>query len=689
MAATQKNFVVKNGIEIATDLIYATNDSDKVGFGTTVPTSKVDVIGDLTAYGTIKADGGPIIATHNISGSSANFSGITTVGSNFNVGTGGTALKVIVGSSSSIGINTALPGYPLEVHSGASIGQTAAYLYGDLVVTGNLTGNSFDGQVTVGGTLSFTDLSVTGILTASDEEVYKRFDIINNGSAAYQYQSTGIGFTVNRDDPPIFLIRGQNYRFNVNAAGYPFYIKTAPTTGTGSRFDRGVENNGAQVGIITFRVPFDAPRTLYYQASNQAGMGSTIYVLKEAEPLPTGISTTQLVVQNINATGVSTLTNLNVVNATVTGIATVADFANLVTSGNLSVAGVSTLTGRIIAPHSLYVGSAVTINSNGINVTGVGTFTNSIKVGSAITANATGINVVGVVTATSFTGSGSGITGLTNSNLSGSAGITNANLANSTISGVSLGSNLNTLTMNTSGTGLSGSTTYNGSGASTFTVTSNATSANTASAIVARDASGNFTAGTITASLNGTASNANTLDSIDSTSFLRSDAADQKTSGNLRFNDNIQLNFGSGDDAEMFCDGSNLYLDLNSSGVTSWIVRDGTTSRFTFARSTGTFTATGDINSSSDMRLKTNIKTLTNSLEKVLSMRGVEYDRIDLGGKHQIGVIAQEIEKIAPDLVSEDENGFKSVSYGNITALLIEAVKELSAKVKELESKIQ
>jgi len=682
MAATQKNFVVKNGIEIATDLIYATNDSDKVGFGTTLPTSKVDVIGDLTAYGTIKADGGPIIATHNISGSSANFSGITTVGSNFNVGTGGTALKVIVGSSSSIGVNTSLPAYPLDVYSSASIGQTAAHFYGDLIVTGNVTGNSFDGQVTVGGTLSFTDLSVTGILTASDEEVYKQFDIINNGSAAYQYQSTGIGFTVNRDDPPIFLIRGQNYRFNVNATGYPFYIKTAPTTGTGNRFDHGVQNNGAQVGIITFRVPFDAPRTLYYQASNQAGMGSTIYVLKEAEPLPTGISTTQLVVQNINATGVSTLTNLNVVNATVTGIATVADFANLITSGNLNVAGVSTLTG------SVRVGSAVTINSNGINVTGVGTFTDSIKVGSAITVNSTGINVVGIVTATSFTGSGSGITGLTNSNLSGTAGITNANLANSTISGVALGSSLNTLTMNTSGTGLSGSTTYNGSGASTFTVTSNATSANTASAIVARDASGNFIAGTITASLNGTASNANTLDSIDSTSFLRSDAADQKTSGNLRFNDSIQLNFGTGDDAEMFCDGSNLYLDLNSSGVTSWIVRDGTTNKFTFARSTGTFTATGDISSSSDVRLKTNIKTLTNSLEKILSIRGVEYDRIDLDGKHQIGVIAQEIEEIAPELVSEDENGFKSVSYGNITALLIEAVKELSAKVKELESKI-
>lgn len=76
---------------------------------------------------------------------------------------------------------------------------------------------------------------------------------------------------------------------------------------------------------------------------------------------------------------------------------------------------------------------------------------------------------------------------------------------NGTISGVALGNNLNTLTMNVSGTGLSGSTTYNGSSAATFTVTSNATNTNTGNAIVARDASGNFSAGTITATLNGSA----------------------------------------------------------------------------------------------------------------------------------------------------------------------------------------
>lgn len=100
---------------------------------------------------------------------------------------------------------------------------------------------------------------------------------------------------------------------------------------------------------------------------------------------------------------------------------------------------------------------------------------------------------------------------IVNADINASAAIAVSKLAASTISGVTLGNNLNTLTLNVSGTGLSGSTTYNGSAAATFTVTSNATSANTASAIVARDASGNFTAGTITAALSGNASTATTL----------------------------------------------------------------------------------------------------------------------------------------------------------------------------------
>ena len=103
----------------------------------------------------------------------------------------------------------------------------------------------------------------------------------------------------------------------------------------------------------------------------------------------------------------------------------------------------------------------------------------------------------------------------------------------------------------------------------------------------------------------------------------------------------------------------------------------------------GNLTASGNLNSNSDIKLKTNIKTLTDSLDKVLSLRGVEYDRIDLeGNPHQIGVIAQEVEEIVPELVSESD-GIKNVSYGNITALLIEAIKEQQEQINNLKQEIQ
>ena len=71
-------------------------------------------------------------------------------------------------------------------------------------------------------------------------------------------------------------------------------------------------------------------------------------------------------------------------------------------------------------------------------------------------------------------------------------------------------------------------------------------------------------------------------------------------------------------------------------------------------------------------------------------MRGVEYDRNDMDGQHQIGVIAQEIEKVIPEVVNQDENsGLKSVSYGNITAVLIEAVKEQQKQIEELKQEIK
>jgi DNA-binding FrmR family transcriptional regulator len=98
---------------------------------------------------------------------------------------------------------------------------------------------------------------------------------------------------------------------------------------------------------------------------------------------------------------------------------------------------------------------------------------------------------------------------------------------------------------------------------------------------------------------------------------------------------------------------------------------------------TGNFSATGNITAYSDSRLKKDVKTIEGALDKTKELRGVEFTRIEDDTK-SIGVIAQELEAVLPELVLTDDEGMKSVNYAQITGLLIEAVKELSAKVDEL-----
>jgi hypothetical protein len=99
-------------------------------------------------------------------------------------------------------------------------------------------------------------------------------------------------------------------------------------------------------------------------------------------------------------------------------------------------------------------------------------------------------------------------------------------------------------------------------------------------------------------------------------------------------------------------------------------------------------TATGDIaaanfNSTSDINLKENIRPIENPLNKVLQLNGVEFDWKD-NQQSSIGVIAQEVEKVFPELVKQGE--VKSVNYNGIIGVLIEAIKELKAEVEELKN---
>ena len=196
-------------------------------------------------------------------------------------------------------------------------------------------------------------------------------------------------------------------------------------------------------------------------------------------------------------------------------------------------------------------------------------------------------NTIDTLTNKTLSAGSNTITGLTNTNLSGTAGITNANLANSTISGIELGGSLNALSF---GSYLTSAGSYNGSTARTVSVAG--TSINTGNTLVARDISGDFTGGTITAT---------------------------------------------------------------------------------------------DFNSTSDINLKENIKTVENSLNTLTQLRGVSFDWKETG-RSSYGVIAQELEEVLPHLVITKD--LKTVNYNGLIGVLIEAVKELSEEVKELKKNV-
>ena len=101
--------------------------------------------------------------------------------------------------------------------------------------------------------------------------------------------------------------------------------------------------------------------------------------------------------------------------------------------------------------------------------------------------------------------------------------------------------------------------------------------------------------------------------------------------------------------------------------------------------------------STSDKRLKENIINIPNSLDKINEINGVTFDwkplteeevkTIHSHSGHDIGVIAQEIEKVLPEVITTRPNGYKAVNYEKIVPLLIEAIKELKAEVSELKKK--
>jgi len=127
---------------------------------------------------------------------------------------------------------------------------------------------------------------------------------------------------------------------------------------------------------------------------------------------------------------------------------------------------------------------------------------------------------------------------------------------------------------------------------------------------------------------------------------------------------------------------NNFYLTFTSEtlGIPEDVFID--SAKLYYNPNTGQLNAT-NFNSLSDMTLKSDIQTLNNALDSVLKMRGVSFKWKENGQK-TIGVIAQEVEKVIPEIVSTNKYGEKSVSYGNMIGLLIESIKDLEKEISEL-----
>jgi hypothetical protein len=195
------------------------------------------------------------------------------------------------------------------------------------------------------------------------------------------------------------------------------------------------------------------------------------------------------------------------------------------------------------------------------------------------------------------------------------------------------------------------------------------------------------------------------------------------TTANINLGDNDVLNFGASNDLQIYHTGSLSLIDdqgtgglfiRGDAGVYIRSTTDENKAIFTSDGSvelyydnvkklettsggiavTGAITATGDITAffTSDETLKTNIENIENPMEKIAQLNGVSYNWTDeaqakydhLNGDKEIGVIAQQVEKVLPEMVGTRDDGTKAVRYERMCALLIECVKDLQSQVNDL-----
>ena len=421
--------------------------------------------------------------------------------------------------------------------------------------------------------------------------------------------------------------------------------------------------------------------------------------------------------------------------ATNAGIATYAISSGIATSviggigsiTQLQVTGISTFTNGPV-----FIGSATSTGtaSQTLQVTGSAYVSDNVGIGttnptSTLTVQGNGL-IIGVLTATSFSGNASSATYATNAGIATyatSSGIAtyataagvSTNLKGGVAGNVPYQSATDTTTFVTNGT--SGQVLlFNGSvpiwgnvsaASGSFggiSVQDEGVNVGTSNSITTLNFIGSNVNVTATSGANGIATVTianNLVGTALSISGISTLGTVRISSGIITATSGIVTYYGDGSQLSGVSGGLTV-TDDTSTNATRYILFDDVTSgtvtaanvsstKLTFNPSTGNLVAGGTVTANSDKKLKTDIRTIENALDKVLSLRGVEFTRIDTGD-NQIGVIAQEVEEIIPEVVypkSAPDYETKSVAYANLVGLLIEAVKEQNQRIVELERKLE
>ena len=401
MAAINKNFVIKNGLEVDTNLIFADPQTNKVGIGTTVPQYTLHVNGGIGV-------------------TDVYVSGITTVINELRVGTGGTIFSVIAGPAGvgqSVGVGTARPAFLLDVRSPVSTGQTALYVQGDIRVTGDL--NIDD--------ISITNLNVSGVSTFVGFATFNNNILVagvgtvttlnsTSGTITNLTGTSGTITTFNSTTGNITNLTNTNLNVTgiatiatLNATGIGvtnFTVYNNLSVGGISTFTNGpvLIGSGTSTGTASQRLQVTGGTYV----SGNLGIGSTnptsaLFVVGDARV--TGVITATTFSGNVNA-GVGTITNLTGTAATITTFNSTNG-----TITNLNVTGISTLgTVKVSSGIITATSGIVTYFGDGSNLTGIATgLTATIGIQSGGFTVGTGITTVNVV-GTGFTADVTGTT---------------------------------------------------------------------------------------------------------------------------------------------------------------------------------------------------------------------------------------------------------------------------------------